>query len=50
MARGDEIAMQTNRFDPTLPFTTSDPAPKYNNDNPSTGQPDVGIEITFSRE
>lgn len=28
IARGDELAMQTNRFDPTDPFTATDPAPK----------------------
>lgn len=28
IARGDELAMQTNRFNPTDPFTATDPAPK----------------------
>jgi hypothetical protein len=50
IAKGDEVAMQTNRFDPTDPFTATDPAPKYNSRDPKTGEPSVEIEITMSRK
>jgi len=50
IARGDEVAMQTNRFNPTDPFTATDPAPKYNSRDPKTGEPSVEIEITMSRK
>lgn len=29
IARGDELAMQANRFYPTDPFTSTDPNPNY---------------------
>lgn len=50
LARGDEVAMQTNRFNPTDPFTSTDPAPKYDSRDPKTGEPSVEIEITMSRK
>lgn len=50
IAKGDEVAMQTNRFDPTDPFTATDPAPKYDSRDPKTGKPSVEIEITMSRK
>lgn len=50
MARGDEVAMQTNRFNPTDPFTATDPAEKYDSRDPKTGEPSVAIEITMSRK
>ncbi|EFN56795.1 hypothetical protein CHLNCDRAFT_57507 [Chlorella variabilis] len=39
LARGDQVAMQTNRFNPTDPFTATDPAPKYDSRDPKTGEP-----------
>lgn len=50
LARGDEVAMQTNRFNPTDPFTATDPAEKYDSRDPKTGEPSVAIEITMSRK
>ncbi|KAL4423899.1 hypothetical protein ABPG75_001200 [Micractinium tetrahymenae] len=50
LQRGDELAMQANRFDPTDPFTASDPSPHYDSRDPVTGKPSVEIEITMSRK
>ncbi|PRW60034.1 hypothetical protein C2E21_1569 [Chlorella sorokiniana] len=51
LARGDEVAMQANRFVPDDPFTAPvDPNPNYNNVDPATGKPSLEIEITMSRK
>jgi hypothetical protein len=42
--------MQTNRFNPTDPFTATDPAPKYDSRDPKTGEPSIAIEISLSRK
>jgi hypothetical protein len=50
LKRGDELAMQTNRFNPTDPFTATDPSPKYDSRDPKTGEPSIAVEITMSRQ
>ncbi|KAL4458965.1 hypothetical protein ABPG75_013830 [Micractinium tetrahymenae] len=51
LARGDEVAMQANRFFPTDPFNVTDDNPNYDSRVPPlTGKPSVEREITMSRE
>ena len=50
LARGDEVAMQANRFTPTTPFTATDPNPNYDSRDPATGLPSLEVEITTSHK